>query len=91
LHKINDIVPRILDSDNIQNHWSKYQNEYPYAKDIDFNMIASALIKTIEFAGIELPLRSESLQSKLERNQKLAEQHNSKVETSNKSKIEPEI
>lgn len=91
LNRINDIVPKIITSENIISHWNKYQDEYPYAKDIDFIAISRALIETIKYAGFELPLENESLKAKLQRYQKVADEHNSKSSFTNKTKNEPEI
>jgi len=54
LDRAKDITHKILNSNDIQEHWRKYQDEYPYAKDVEFEQIAFALEKILGYAGIEI-------------------------------------
>jgi len=45
-------VLQTLNSEDIQMYWEKYRAEYPYATNIEFREIASALIRLLEWSGI---------------------------------------
>ena len=49
-----DTIFKTVNSIDIQRHWEKYRNEYPYAADIDFRQIVSALLRLLNWAGIEI-------------------------------------
>ena len=50
------IILQTVNNGDVQTHWNKYRAEYPYAANIDFGKIVSALSKLFTWAGIELSI-----------------------------------
>jgi len=69
-----DVLYQTVNSRDMQTQWKRYRAEYPYAADIDFKQIVSALSKLFTWAGIEINIitkepRASTLEQ-LQRNQK---------------------
>ena len=47
-------VLQTLNSEDIQVHWKKYREEYPYAANIEFQQIAMAITQLLEWSGINI-------------------------------------
>ena len=98
LDNIQESVHQTLNNKDIQGHWAKYREEYSYAADIDFDKIASALLRLVEWLGheiksLEKPTYGKSLHEKLEHYKKIADADKTakaKTVTKIKSQSEPD-
>lgn len=47
-----DIARQITNSSDVQMQWSKYREEYPYAADIEFEQIVTAITEVLRWIGV---------------------------------------
>jgi predicted nucleotidyltransferase component of viral defense system len=54
LQRVVDIMEKVIASEDIKAHWRKYQQEYAYATEIEFEQVIVALGKIFSYLDIEI-------------------------------------